>query len=218
MVKITEKQTKELMSKAKEFILNKRSLTKLFSLFASKYNFSEASVKNHYYKTLKKGQNNSKLQQQLGISTKLYADFCQEFSYSKKKELLYNILLGINNGESVAEVLFKMAGGNDRLAKIYKKRYYDLLKEDSLVLLDLISQIEKENNLKFYGKDKTLKGIEEKVNNSYQELIKSYVEEITKLKNKLLSLEIENEHLKKMVKNFMLDGRDYIKDIKVLKK
>ncbi len=218
MAKFTEKQTKELMEKAKEFILNKRSLTKLFSLFASKYNFSENSVKNHYYKMLKKGEGNTKLQSKLGISTKLYEGFCQEFTYSTKKELLKNILLGIHNGDSAIGVITKMANGNSKLIKIYKNRYYSLLKEDSLVLLEMVSQIEKETNLTLYSTGKTLKGIQEKVNTSYQELISSYISEVNKLKNKQLSLEIENEHLKKIVKNMLGEYGDYIKEIKVLKK
>lgn len=205
-----ESDTKELISLVKEAVSENKGLSFAFEKYANMTGRAKGSVRNYYYKTIKKCENDSNLRVKLGVSKSMYPAFIKEFNLAEEKELLTLILTGVASGKSVRNVVSSLASNSEKLALRYQNKYRNLLRDKKNLVLEVASNIKDKNGnaVNPYKESKLLEE-KEKIESEIDSLLKRLYYELksenNKLKDKVLYLEKENEKLKRIFKKCMED-------------
>lgn len=201
MAKINDNQLKALMQTAYETKNKGESLGKIFEKTAKKLNMAKGSVRNVYYNTLKKIEENEDYKQLVLGDKVLNANKIVEFSEDESEKLLKIILTGLTFGKSVRRVIAENTS-DEKMALRYQNKYRNLLKYDREKVEKVCAFIKNE-----YGRcynpfdskptiDFNLAKIKKEINTLYDKIAQSVREENDELKEKIKFYETENERLK----------------------
>ena len=204
MAKINENQIKSLFTLAYEAKKRGESLSNIFSQTAKKLGMSKGSVRNVYYSTLKKAQNDKECRHQFLGENELSANKIVEFNDEESERLLTVIFTGVTFGKSVRRVISENTS-DEKTALRYQNKYRNLLKHDKKMVEKVIKQIKAE-----YGKcynpyeskpiaDFNLARLKKEINSLYDKISQSVREENRLLKEKIKYYENENEKLKSII-------------------
>lgn len=206
MKSFSENETKRLIDFVKQCKSNGKSLLYAFNEFAVFTNRAMGSVRNHYYKTVKKCKGSELLKQKLGVSDSLFPAFIEEFNLAQEKALLTSVLTSITQGKSVRSAITKISNGNEKLALRNQNKYRNLLKTKPALVNEVIKNVEKSlgkcknpyveisNNLN------SKLALEESINNLLLNLQGSNLKENYELTKKVKELSIQNKKMKELLK------------------
>lgn len=185
----------ELMQNAKTAKEKGANLKKVFCEIALKYNMTEKSVRNLYYKTLKTNQNCADL-------AVLLPKKIVPFKDGEDRLLIREILMRVKEGKSVRQAVYDYAGFNESLALRYQNKYRNIKSKNG----ELIAEIAKKLSLD----DKEFTVIKEKKDFSpYIEVVSKEIDGLyERMKSRYIKRESqlvgENEMLKKEIERLRL--------------
>ena len=216
----SDTETKKFITFVKNGILEGKDLTKLFKEYSQISGRAQGSLRNYYYKTVKKCKEDSKLKSKLGVSEKMYPVFIKTFNESEEEDLLREVLIGLSSGKSVRHTICKLANDNESLALRYQNKYRNLLKDKRDLVLSLASNIKDKNGNAVNPYKNTVfseerGSIESEIDFLVKKLFLKIKQENIELKQKVLALEKENKKLKDVFKKRMKDSsvsKDFFKE------
>lgn len=199
----SKKESEELIIKCYNAKREGKSLTGVFKTFANENARAFGSVRNYYYKTVSSGGKG--LLDKLEIKEELKPSFIKEFSYQESFEIVKAVLNGLTDGVAARKTFFALACGNEKLALRYQNKYRNCLKSNKTLVLNVISEIEREKG-KCYNpyavvKTDNEKKIEAEINLLIEKIYGYAESENAELKCKLNELSSENKSLKNIIKN-----------------
>ena len=212
----------ELIKDVKEAKNNGKSLLFVFNEYAQKKQKSMGSVRNYYYKTIKKCKQSESLKQKLGLDESLYPAFIIEFNLSEERSLLKSVLKGITLGKSVRKVISEISYGNEKLALRNQNKYRNLLKTKPQLVNDVILEVEielgkcKNPYLEISNNLASKLALEESINNLILDLQDSEISENYYLKKKVKELSIKNQKMKDLLKKALQNNditKEFIKKV-----
>lgn len=207
----SDSETKKFITFIKNGISDGKDLTCLFKEYSKISGRAEGSLRNYYYKTIKKCKEDNKLKTKLGVSEKMYPIFIKTFNESEEEDLLKEVLLGLSQGKSVRSTICALANNKETLALRYQNKYRNLLRDKKELVLSLASTIKDKNGevVNPY-KNTVLSDEKSSIESEIDILIKRLYSKITKenveLKEKISVLERENKKLKDVFKKRMKEN------------
>ncbi len=217
----TELETKRLIEVIKNAKSNGKSLLFAFNEFAKESNRAIGSVRNYYYKTIKKCKNSKSLMQKLGVDESLFPAFILEFNSLQESELLTSVLTGITNGKSVRRAISEYSYGNEKLALRNQNKYRNLLKTKPQLVNEVIKTVEKNLGqcknpyLELSYNLQSKIALEESINNLLNSLKNESLKENNALTKKVNELSIQNKKMKELLKRALKNSnitKDFIKN------
>lgn len=218
-----ELETKQLIELVKQSKASGKSMLYAFNVFAKETNKSMGTVRNYYYKTIKKSKASDKLKLKLGIDETLFPTLIKEFNLSEERALLHKVLIKTTLGSSVRKVIIEISGGNEKLALRNQNKYRNLLKTKPNLVNEVILEVEKElgtcknpyveisNNLN------SKLALEESINNLLNELEMESLIKNSALTKKVKELSIQNQKMKELLKKALINNsitKEYIKNVR----
>ena len=192
-----------------------------FNEFAKETNRAMGSVRNYYYKTIKKCKKSQRLMKKLGVDESLFPAFIIEFNSLQERELLTNVLTGITNGKSVRKTISEYSCGNEKLALRNQNKYRNLLKSKPQLVNEVIKSVEKklgkcknpyvEISLNLQSKI----ALEESINNLLSSIQGDTLKENYALTKKVEELSIQNKKMKELLKRALKNSnitKEFVKN------
>ncbi len=216
MSEFNQTNTKELIELCKKYKTEGKGLTSAFKDFSNKHEIAEGSVRNFYYKTVKKANKDNKLKRKLGITNELFPKFIEEFNYQEERELLYTVLNGLAKGRSVRNVILEISNNNEKLALRFQNKYRNLLIKKPNLVMETVEKIKTESGKTFnpykQKQNKVENDLEKEINGLIERLLEPYIQENGLLKDKISRLEekiflTEKGNNGKNIKDYFLDVR-----------
>lgn len=198
----SESESKLLIEKAKKAKEENVPLVAVFLEFASETGRAFGSVRNYYYKTVKRLSKKDELYQKLGLSDKLKPMLSIEFTRIEERALLYSVFKGITQGKSVRKVINELSGGREKLALRYQNKYRNLIKRNTALVDEIIELVRKElgdcavYKIKKQEKCKDYERLERQINVMLDNIIRKIKQENETIKKRAKYLEEENHKLK----------------------
>lgn len=189
-MKISENEIKRFFQRANEAKNKGESLTKVFEEFAFKTGRAKGSVRNFYYSSLKRAENDPTFRKKFLSDVELSTNKIIVFDKAESKLLLEKILLGQTFGKSVRRVISEMTQ-NPQIALRYQNKYRNLLKYNRETVLQIREQIAQKYG-KCYDPYQT--------KNDRETQVSVLKKEINLLFDRIaLKLKYENQNLKKQL-------------------
>ncbi|MBR5438935.1 MAG: hypothetical protein IKV61_01820 [Clostridia bacterium] len=217
-----ESETIELINYIKEAKIQGKSLLSAFNDYAKKTGRSMGTIRNYYYKTVKKCKGSEGLRQKLGVDKALFPAFILEFNLEQEKELLLNVLTKTTQGKSVRRAISEISNGNEKLALRNQNKYRNLLKQKPWLVNEVILEVEKKLERcknPYLEISNSLSGklaLEESINNLLLTLENDALKENSVLTQKVKELSIQNGKMKELLKKALKKNditKEFIKKV-----
>ena len=129
-----------------EFIKDKNesSLSSLFEKFGAINGKAKGTVRNLYYALAKKCKTDKDFCQKYLSGKPIKISKIVEFNKQDEKELIKNIILQKNEGKSVRSIIMEMANGDAKLSLRYQNKYRNAIKNNPILIAEIISEINTE--------------------------------------------------------------------------
>lgn len=223
MSKMNETQLKSLLKKACEAKDKGESLSSVFKDFSKTSGMAKGSVRNVYYQTMQKMNEDKNYMAKMLGDGKLEVAKIISFEDGEADLLLERILTGVTFGKSVRRVIFDMTE-NPKLALRYQNKYRNLLKYEEQRVIQVIEKLT-ERYGKCYnpyqergGEDKNLTRLKKEINDLYDKIASGIKAENKALKQKILALEEKNKALECLLAEQKSSSlKDYFKDKSLVK-
>jgi hypothetical protein len=170
-----------------------KTLTRIFEEYAARTGRARGSVRNYYYALLKlKGNGDA---DRLLKGKNLSAEEIKPFTEEETDKILKGILTQKSKGVSVRKAVLNLSGGDDKLMLRYQNKYRNVVAKQP----ERIERLLKECGLDY--SEEGQKGIEDKINQLYDNLTQSLKSENKRLNDVIRRLTDENYLLRLQVKN-----------------
>ena len=145
----TQKRIKALASFIARGKKDGKNLTELFTEYAKKTGKAKGSIRNLYYETVAKTQENPTLKNRLFGDEEFTVQKKQTFSKEEEKGLLIRLFTLKRKGVSVRSALAELSKNNPALALRYQNKYRNLLTKNPELVLSAVERVKKETGYCF---------------------------------------------------------------------
>lgn len=145
----TQKRIKALASFIARGKKEGKNLTELFTEYAKKTGKAKGSIRNLYYETVAKTQENLTLKTRLFGEEDFTVQKKQTFTKSEEEDLLIRLFTLKRKGVSVRSALAELSKNNPSLALRYQNKYRNLLIKNPDMVLSAVERVKKETGYCF---------------------------------------------------------------------
>ena len=206
MIKSSQTEIKEFFLKTMSAKENGESLSRIFEEFAKKTGRAKGSVRNFYYSSIKRAEEDENFRQRYFGGKEISSAKIIVFNKAEAELLLERILIGQTFGKSVRRVIAEMTQ-NPRIALRYQNKYRNLLKHNRQLVLKTCDKIIEEygkcyNPYKIKSDEEVqITALKKEINLLCERIALKLKDENLNLRKKLEDSQRENEFLKSLVKS-----------------